>query len=760
MINNNSKNQVKYSFTAEHLSFFESKIKECEKHISQNNLDLNYYTNVSNNLFKYVNEHIPKNQKKHFKNQLRFFLLEKFFASRIEIRKKLLSQIHSNFFSFLNTINSKESIQELSQLKTITYSHIEQGNNNYKEIYNELKRVQNACWERCVRYILQNIENAYNLKVFPDFLLYNERKLFRYKIQNILSSEMNIPFDKVKLYNKYMFQYLINIWDGLNKGNNNINLFEDDILSSELKEKLLKLLYISNKHYCTYENNKTVFSKKLLECINIMKLSEHRDKIIQEYNEYCNNNGNETDINLVEELGKELEFIDYDTENEKCRKFYYIIFCFSSLLNNIVTYQENSENNTFNLSFASNLVCSAKDRQFLYNLLNYIDNNISKQPIALKINDIIEKYIFTSFLQKHTSVLFNENNTQKIPLSFNYIYKLIQSPVLNKEQSELIQTEFNLILSNYIQLSKNEIESLLYLEETTPSQAEEVAKKALNIFKNSFNSISHTIISQDNINDYSIQNLQIVPQDFYKISTHICLCIYGLIQPEHIDNLSKNILINLIGKQRNVDFFFYNWQNKDNFYKTNVTKNIVGFLSNFISKNKVNYEQVNKENIEKMKKNNKKISKFYGKLLAYIIISRSIFKYHSISLLGVSIGCNVIKYCLKELLRLQQKGISSENILNNVIFIGGACTLNENDKHKELFYNVNGKVVNCFSKGDSVVKDNYSENAIGIRELEIKREDNKIYIPQIVNIDFSNLQLKQEDYNCEIPMIMNQIRNL
>jgi hypothetical protein len=120
----------------------------------------------------------------------------------------------------------------------------------------------------------------------------------------------------------------------------------------------------------------------------------------------------------------------------------------------------------------------------------------------------------------------------------------------------------------------------------------------------------------------------------------------------------------------------------------------------------------------------------------------------------------VIKYCLKELLRLQQKGISSENILNNVIFIGGACTLNENDKHKELFYNVNGKVVNCFSKGDSVVKDNYSENAIGIRELEIKREDNKIYIPQIVNIDFSNLQLKQEDYSYEIPMIMNQIRNL
>ena len=114
----------------------------------------------------------------------------------------------------------------------------------------------------------------------------------------------------------------------------------------------------------------------------------------------------------------------------------------------------------------------------------------------------------------------------------------------------------------------------------------------------------------------------------------------------------------------------------------------------------------------------------------------------------------------KRIITITTKGIRTENILNNVIFIGGACTLNENDKHKKLFYNVNGKVVNCFSNVDAVVKNNFSEKAIGIRELEIKREDNKVYVPQIVNIDFSNLQLKQEDYSCEIPMIMNQIGNL
>ena len=61
--------------------------------------------------------------------------------------------------------------------------------------------------------------------------------------------------------------------------------------------------------------------------------------------------------------------------------------------------------------------------------------------------------------------------------------------------------------------------------------------------------------------------------------------------------------------------------------------------------------------------------------------------------------------------------------------------MNENDKHKELFYNVNGKVVNCFSNVDSVVKNNFSEKAIGIRKLEIKDAVEKLFSVKVLKVN-------------------------
>ena len=156
-----------------------------------------------------------------------------------------------------------------------------------------------------------------------------------------------------------------------------------------------------------------------------------------------------------------------------------------------------------------------------------------------------------------------------------------------------------------------------------------------------------------------------------------------------------------------------------------------------------------------MIKNNKKISKIFGKFLAYILISRAIFKFHTISLIGFSLGCNVIKFCLKELKKLELKGIKCKNILNNIIFIGGATNFQENEKHKEIFNLVNGKIINFYSNFDSNLKDLFNENCVGLRKMKIDINNNNEYFPEIINVDLSEIKVDQNSYKIEIPDIIN-----
>jgi hypothetical protein len=167
----------------------------------------------------------------------------------------------------------------------------------------------------------------------------------------------------------------------------------------------------------------------------------------------------------------------------------------------------------------------------------------------------------------------------------------------------------------------------------------------------------------------------------------------------------------------NTDFYCYDWQS-------------------------INYEENSQT---------KKVAKFYGKLLAYIIISREIFTFQTINLIGYSMGCNVIKYCLLEINKLNEKSIYSD-IINNIIFIGG-CTNIKMDKHPNIFESIVGKIINIFSKTDKDLIE-YNKTAIGLNPLETKNENVDKY--QIINIDLSLKNIKQNDYIYQIPNILFQ----
>ena len=68
--------QGPHCFTEEEAKFFYEKITEGERQINVNNLDLNYYINIEQNLLKYINEKIPAVSRFHIPQQ-RILLLRR-----------------------------------------------------------------------------------------------------------------------------------------------------------------------------------------------------------------------------------------------------------------------------------------------------------------------------------------------------------------------------------------------------------------------------------------------------------------------------------------------------------------------------------------------------------------------------------------------------------------------------------------------------------------------------------------------------------
>ena len=71
--------------------------------------------------------------------------------------------------------------------------------------------------------------------------------------------------------------------------------------------------------------------------------------------------------------------------------------------------------------------------------------------------------------------------------------------------------------------------------------------------------------------------------------------------------------------------------------------------------------------IYECKKENDFSAKIYGRLLAFIIAGREIFKFQTITLLGVGYGCKLIKKCLKQLSQINES-LDVSDIIQHIIF--------------------------------------------------------------------------------------------
>ena len=182
------------------------------------------------------------------------------------------------------------------------------------------------------------------------------------------------------------------------------------------------------------------------------------------------------------------------------------------------------------------------------------------------------------------------------------------------------------------------------------------------------------------------------------------------------------------------------WQDFINYF--NFETMFYYFCWHFPLKNK-NNEELKKEIVDA-----KNRGKICGKILAYILLSSNFFKDFQINLVGFSSGNFVIKYCIKELFRLNR--IDNNNFVNlkNVIFIGATTHIKNKNKWKEYIEEVIiNRFINCYSEADNILKNLYKEcsdkKALGNENLVIKND--KEY-NLVSNYDFTGNNFEQFSY--------------
>lgn len=197
------------------------------------------------------------------------------------------------------------------------------------------------------------------------------------------------------------------------------------------------------------------------------------------------------------------------------------------------------------------------------------------------------------------------------------------------------------------------------------------------------------------------------------------------------------------------DFYYYDWcalKSIDVIYKDgkNIAKSIFDLLTG---------SELSSSSFIAAKHN----GKVCGKMLAYIIASEIFFNYHTVTLIGFSLGTHVIKHCIKELEKLQIK-----DVIENVILLAGASNYsNENTNKWVKCYKqvVNGRCINVHSDYDSVLKFAYKQStkkdAVGY-----KPKGSDLMGVLFENKDISDMKLGHTDYRNNLDEIFNTYVNL
>jgi hypothetical protein len=301
-----------------------------------------------------------------------------------------------------------------------------------------------------------------------------------------------------------------------------------------------------------------------------------------------------------------------------------------------------------------------------------------------------------------------------------YIYDRNNTLDIDKKNKDYSFTEINSSLLKVNENIKNK-----FLEFKNKYQEENLG--LFKAFKKFFNNklTKNKDDEKENIKGFDKINLISVKEDFYSNTMTIIVDLHPNKGQNQIDEWED--FINFFNKE--TMFYFYQWSHisKESLLEKNPSYE---FVKSFI-----------------------KIAKICGKLLAYILFSNKFFNDCQISLVGLGLGCYVIKECIKELYQINDNNYSFK--LKNVILIGAAMYIKHKDKWKKYIEEiVVDRFINCFSKEDEILKNDYhlseeksNKIKVGNESLEIKDDKGNNLV---TNFDFSDNYFDLSSYKFEI----------
>ena len=649
----------------------------------------------------------------------------------ILLRRKYEKNIKNNFYSFIITLNFTPLIEKLFG---------DEGESSFDINKNSIMKGVHASFYDLV---IKTIRNSTSLSTIPNFMLYYDKKIINSKINDIIVNKYNFNYDD-KERKSIEYKYIENLYSAFNKDMK--PLFDNNIFSLEYRISLFKLMILSN--YKFIKKNE-IYNKKFIDkferYILIFKLKEKHKDLLDEYNNIMNKKLEDVENELkqilmeikddlfkVDKNNKNNVIIIHDDNNQELKslnkKYLKLIFGLSMMFNNIISViKKNVKEGVEEISYKLNnkIRCSSIERQFLLNILM-----LFKEEKSLIYNYLLETYIFEDATKKYNRHLYHKmRDDERVVIPYNAIINGM-SAKSNEAKDDKPKEEEN---KNKINENKNKNineEQQKFIKEFVDfSNKNKLIFEQKEIKKGFLGSIFskktplYVDTTEGKIVNFCIYNLKLIPIINRKISSsQISIIIDGSIYDTMVfesdeKRLSHKEIFNTFftnSSFMNSDFYCYDWQSLN-------------------YSNKIDFKDV---------------SIFYGRLLAYIIISKLFFQYQTINLIGQSTGCKIIKNCLLELHQLKNK-LNIYDLINNVILIGGASHFNM-DKYPYLFDNISGKIVNIFSRNDKDLI-GYKKNAVGLDELKVKKEYEDKY--NIVNIDLSKKYLKQEEYIFELPKI-------
>jgi len=649
----------------------------------------------------------------------------------ILLRRKYEKNIKNNFYSFIITPNFIPLIEKIFG---------DEGESTFDINKNSIMKGVHASFYDLV---IKAIRNSTSLSAIPNFMLYYDKKIINSKINDIIINKYNFNYDD-KERKSIEYKYIENLYNAFIKDMK--PLFDNNIFSLEYRISLFKLMILSNyKFIKKNEKYNKKFIDKFERYILIFKLKEKHKDLLDEYNNIMNKKledvenelkqiliGIKDDLFKVDKNNKNNVIIVHDDNNQELKslnkKYLKLIFGLSMMFNNIISViKKNVKEGVEEISYKLNnkIRCSSIERQFLLNILM-----LFKEEKSLIYNYLLETYIYEDATKKYNRHLYHKiRDDERVIIPYNAIINGM-SAKSNETKDDKPKEEEN---KNKINENKNKNineEQQKFIKEFLDfSNKNKLIFEQREIKKGFFGSIFSKKIpvyvdtTEGKIVNFCIYNLKLIPIINRKISSsQISIIIDGSIYDTMVfesdeKRLSHKDIFNTFftnSSFMNSDFYCYDWQSLN-------------------YSNKIDFKDV---------------SIFYGRLLAYIIISKLFFQYQTINLIGQSTGCKIIKNCLIELHQLKNK-LNIYDLINNVILIGGATYFNM-DKYPYLFDNISGKIVNIFSRNDKDLVE-YKKNAVGLNELKVKKEYEDKY--NIVNIDLSKKYLKQEEYIYELPKI-------